>query len=367
MTTQSTTMEHDKKKILYVITKSNWGGAQRYVYDLATHLPADRFEVVVAHGGAGDLVTKLHTARIRAIQVQHFVRDVSLMHDIGAFFELIKLFRRERPDVVHLNSAKAVAIGALAARVARVPRTISTVHGWAFNEPRPWWQRVVIRALERVGILLAHETIVVCEHDQRPSTVVIHNGITEPHFFSREEARRLLDLPPDTFIVGTVGELNRNKNQSVLIEAFTALPPQNMVLAIIGEGEEKTRLETRAHSHAAHNIRLLGYRENASQYLKAFDIFVLPSLKEGLPYVLLEAGLAQLPVIATDVGGIGEIIKDASFGVVVKPSTIEALADALRTYTSQENMRNAHACALKKNIASDFMLSTMVEKTCSLY
>jgi glycosyltransferase involved in cell wall biosynthesis len=360
-------MEQKQKKILYVITKSNMGGAQRYVFDLATNLSKGAFDILVATGGDGPLFRHLHNAHIRTVRVQNFTRDVSPVNDIGAFFELVALFRNERPDVVHLNSAKAVTLGALAARLARVPRIISTVHGWASYEPRPWWQRVIIRALERIGILLAHETIVVCEHDRRPGTVVIHNGITEPHVFLREEARRLLSLPPDMFVVGTVGELNRNKNQSVLIEAFAALPPQNMLLAIIGEGEEKTRLETRAYSHAAHDICLLGYRDNASQYLKAFDVFVLPSKKEGLPYVLLEAGMAQLPVITTNVGGIPEIVKDGVSGVLVTPCSPQKLTNALNTYIRDSALRERHGTALRTHIATHFTLDIMVTKTLGLY
>jgi glycosyltransferase involved in cell wall biosynthesis len=362
-------MEHDKKKILYVITKSNWGGAQRYVYDLATHLPADRFEVVVAHGGTGDLVTKLHTARIRAIQVQHFVRDVSLMHDIGAFFELIKIFRRERPDVVHLNSAKAVTIGALAARVARVPRIISTVHGWAFNEPRPWWQRTLIRFIEWVGVLLVHETIVVCEHDRRSGTTVIHNGIEAPTFLSREEARRTLGLPADCFIVGTVAELNKNKNIEMLIDAFGEVRLPQSMLTIIGDGEERTSLETRAKEHPACDIRFLGFQVAAigGMCLKAFDVFVLPSKKEGLPYVLLEAGMAQLPVITTNVGGIPEIVKDGVSGVLVTPCSPQKLTNALNTYIRDSAPRERHGTALRTHIATHFTFDIMVTKTLGLY
>jgi glycosyltransferase involved in cell wall biosynthesis len=367
-------MEKVRKKILYVITKSNMGGAQRYVFDLATHLPRDTYEVAVAQGGKGtntpeknSLGDTLEHAGIRTIPVEGFVRDVSPLRDISTLFELVTLFRRERPDVVHLNSAKAVALGALAARIARVPRIISTIHGWSSNEPRPWWQRLLIRSIERFGIMLAHETIVVCAHDKRQGTTVIHNGIVPPRVLLREEARRHLSLPHDAFVVGTIGELNRNKNQRMLIEAFAALPSTHTVLAIIGEGEERARLEEHIRSHPPHDIRLLGYKENVAQFLKALDVFVLPSEKEGLPYALLEAGAAGIPIVATKVGGVPEIITQGHSGYLIDKGDTQALSSGLSIYLKNSGLGMMHSETLRQHISSTFALTTMVARTVRHY
>src|SRR3989344_323690 len=103
-----------KKKILFVITKSNWGGAQKYVFDLATNLPKEEFEPVVACGGGGMLAKRLRAEKIRVVEVPSLERDISFIKEIRAFFFLWKLFQKEKPDVVHLNSSKAAALGALA-------------------------------------------------------------------------------------------------------------------------------------------------------------------------------------------------------------------------------------------------------------
>src|SRR3989344_3387314 len=134
----TTTMQKKKGKILYIITKSNWGGAQRYVFDLATRLPKEDFEIAVAHGGNGLLAEKLCTARIRTIKVKKFERNVKLFKDIAVFFELLSLLRRERPDIVHLNSSKAGGIGALSARFTGIKNIIFTSHGLVFDEDRPF-------------------------------------------------------------------------------------------------------------------------------------------------------------------------------------------------------------------------------------
>src|SRR3989344_1038967 len=105
-------------KILYCITKSNWGGAQRYVYDLATHLPAE-FEAAVVLGGDGALKTRLEIAGIPTIPLSRLERDIHIRGDIKTFFELLGIFRRERPDIIHLNSSKMGILGTLAARIVR--------------------------------------------------------------------------------------------------------------------------------------------------------------------------------------------------------------------------------------------------------
>ena len=133
-----------KKKILFVITKSNWGGAQRYVYDLATHLPKEEFEVAVAFGGTGEvgasaglLEVRLREAGVRIIFLTTFARDIGILREFSAFFELLRTIRAENPDVLHLNSSKAGGLGALSGRIAGLRRIIFTAHGFAPNELRP--------------------------------------------------------------------------------------------------------------------------------------------------------------------------------------------------------------------------------------
>src|SRR4051812_14312990 len=118
--------QNTKKKILFVITKSNWGGAQKYVYDLASSLPKDSYESVVVFGGEGPLATRLQEAGIRTISVKSLQRDVNIFGDIKSLFELLSIFKREKADVVHVNSSKVGGLGAFAARCAGIPRIIFT-------------------------------------------------------------------------------------------------------------------------------------------------------------------------------------------------------------------------------------------------
>jgi glycosyltransferase involved in cell wall biosynthesis len=307
-----------RKKILYVITKSNWGGAQRYVFDLATALPKDRCDVAVVVGDNGPLTERLQTQSIRTMRIPGLARDISFFKEFTAFGGLIALLRRERPSIVHLNSSKAGALGALAARLTGVPHIIFTAHGWPFREQRNLLWRAYVWLGSWATALLAGVVICVSESDARAGRhlpfcarkmVCIHNGIVAMTFGSGERLRRL--FPPNAVITGTIGELNKNKNHQALIEE--ARNDQNLFIAIVGEGEERARLEAKIREYGLQDrVKLLGFIP-AEEALAGFDRFALPSRKEGLPYALLEAKQAGLPLFMVNrVGGVPEILDNTN-------------------------------------------------------
>lgn len=303
-----------RKKVLYIITKSNWGGAQRYVYDLATNAHMQGFEAVVAFGGSGLLAEKLRTAGIHTIQIPMMQRDVSILKEASAFFWLIKLLRNERPYVVHLNSSKAGAIGALAACITHIPHIMFTVHGWPFWEHRNPISRGIIYFFSWLTSLLSHKVIVVSDYDLSVAqkmpfvahkTIRIYNGI-DLHFplGSADVIRH--SFPRGVRITGTIGELTKNKNQISLIEQAKKDP--TMYVAIVGDGEDRPYLTKKIEEYGLKaRVKIIGFHW-ASEVLRGFDVLALPSLKEGLPYVLLEARAAGLPIMANRVGGVGEIL-----------------------------------------------------------
>ncbi len=308
------------KKVLYIITKSNWGGAQRYVFDLATALPKDEFEAVVAFGQKGRLAEELEKAHIRTREIALLGRDISFGADIRSFFELIRIFKEEKPDVVHLNSSKAGGLGSLAARIAGAKEIIFTAHGWPFLEARSSLAKGLIWITSWITALLCHKIICISDYDLRVAkrmpfvghkAVRIYNGIDQNLALGSGEIIRKA-FPAGVQITGTIGELNKNKNQKALIEQAKDKP--DMYVAIVGEGEERARLKERIKKYTLRDrVKLFGFMP-AQEVLKGFDTFALPSIKEGLPYVLLEARAAGLPIVANRVGGVGEILdaKDMS-------------------------------------------------------
>jgi len=382
-----------RKKVLFVITKSNFGGAQRYVYDLATNLPADSFEVAVAFGGTGEagsapgtLATMLAEAGIHTILVPELARDVSIRGDMAAYSALVNLFKEERPDVVHLNSSKVGGIGSLAARFAGIHCIIFTAHGWPFWEQRNFLARSLIFLFSYLTVIFSHATICISQYDQRAMTGmpfarrklhVIHNGISEIPFLSRDTARAVLFSPieinsheKDLWLL-SIGELTANKNYIVGIDAvatYNATASQKIFYAIIGNGEQRQEIERYiASNHLGNQIKLLGFIPDGRRYMRGFDIFFLPSKKEGVPYVILEAGLADIPVIASNVGGIPEIIDDGKSGLLVGPGNTAGFTQALKTMSEDMQERGRKAAALRSKIASDFSLQSMLEQTIKLY
>ncbi|HWB34058.1 MAG TPA: glycosyltransferase [Candidatus Paceibacterota bacterium] len=302
-------------KILFVITKANWGGAQRYVYDLATNLPHDRFDIAVAFGQPGRLAQELAQASIRALPIGSLQRDISAGSDTKSFFELYRLFKKERPDVVHLNSSKAGGVGALAARLAGIRKIVFTAHGWPFREQRTIIVRGIFWLTSWLTALFATNIICVSEYDLHQArrmpfvghkAVRIYNGIDQSVPLGSGDIIRTA-FPAGATITGTIGELTKNKNQMALVEQAKKDP--SLCVAIVGEGELRPLLEKKISEYGLQDrVKLFGFLP-ARDVLKGFDVFALPSIKEGLPYVLLEAKAAGLPIETNrSIGGIAEIL-----------------------------------------------------------
>ncbi len=373
-----------KTKILYVITKSNWGGAQAYVYDLATNLP-EEFDAVVALGGNGPLQIRLEEAGIRTVSLPFLERNVKLFADLAILVKLISLFRKECPDIVHLNSSKIGGLGALAGRIARVPNIIFTAHGWAFREEwRGVFQNNIIKFLSWFTMLWSHSVIAVSERDLREALAfpfvkrkIILISISKPEtkLLSKNAAREALyeknaaQDAENALWIGTIGELHKNKGHKYAIEAISAVRARHDVLFfIIGEGEERRALEKMiAELELQSRVFLLGNKDAAAALLPAFDVFLFPSIKEGLPYAVLEAGSAGLPIIASAVGGIPEIITDMESGILVRPKSADEIVKALEYILSHPKEAAVFGDKLRSHVKKRFSFEKMLRETIAAY
>lgn len=375
-----------KTKILLVVTKSNFGGAQRYVFDVATNLPQDQFEVTIAFGPGPDrqpgrLARLLAESGVRTILVPALARDMHLTDDWRAYRALVSLLRTEQPDVLHLNSSKAGGLGALAGRVAGVKRIVFTSHGLPFDEDRGTLATLAVRIATWATMLLAHRTIAVANDTferakrmpfLRKRIILIHNGILTPNFLSQTEARcemRTLDptIPEDSLWIGSIGELHANKDYATAIE-MVAFLESDAHLVIVGDGELKEKLVAKAERcEVSARVHFLGYIPEAARYLRAFDAFLLTSQKEGLPYVLLEAGYSYLPVVASDTAGVRDIILHNFTGLLAKPRDARAFAERIENVLNDATLARSLADELLKRIQKSFSLEQMIEKTILLY
>lgn len=312
--------------ILYIITQADGGGAQKYVLSLAKH-----FKGTIAAGKESDrLFEDAKKAGINTHPLKHLKREIHPIRDILAFFELLKLTNKLKPDIIHLNSSKAGFLGSLLKPFVDA-KIIFTAHGFIFNEPFPPLAKWFIVGLEKFASLFRDYIITVSDADRRSALdhklisqskiSTIHNGIGQVEFLPPEEARKTLNLPLDKKIVGTIANDYKTKGLDILQKALPFFT-QNTLVVVIGRVSKKQK-------DNQENIIFTGYLPNAAKYLKAFDVFVLPSRKEGLPYTLLEAMQAGLPIRATDVGGNREAAGNEALIPPDDPKALSASVNAI--------------------------------------
>ena len=210
---------------------------------------------------------------------------------------------------------------------------------------------------------------------------MIHNGIDalKMDFLSKDEARLKLSkksakIFQAKFIVGTIANFYPTKGLSFLIDAVHLLKNSisneipNIKFLIIGDGEEKKNLELRIKNYGLEKeIILLGQIAEAHKYIKAFDLFVLPSVKEGFPWVILEAMAAKLPIIATDVGAMPEIIENGKNGILVKPKNPQELAEAIKYLIENERILQELAIQAHQTVLFKFPIEKMIHETEKLF
>lgn len=333
---------------------------------------------------AGTLDAKLRAAGIETIFVKAFMRDLALSREWRALRELMRIFRAEQPDVVHLNSSKAGGLGALAALLSNVPRIVFTVHGLPHDEDRNFLWRAGAWLGTWFTCVLCDVVITVSKDNYRRAqrmpfcrrkVRLVHNGIAALSFMDKDAARATIrkhipSAPQDGLWVGGLGELTWNKGFHHLVRgaALAMRKGSDFSLVIIGEGEERRFLGTLAEEHQiTEKVFLPGFMQEGYRYLKAFDVFVVPSVKEGLPYVLIEAGQAQRAVLGSNISGVVDIIGDNVSGLLFPSKDADVLARELYRMLEDSTLRDKLSKNLHERVMGEFSLESMVKHTTDLY
>ncbi len=392
-------MSLQKRKILYLITLSEWGGAQKYITDLATFFAhQDNYQVAVAFGGTynSELTKRLKQLHIKIYYLSHLQRSINFYHDLMAFWQIRSIYKEYHPNIVHLNSSKAGILGALATFGLRqtIKKVIYTVHGLILNEPLSHFKKIFYCLAECLGAKFKTDLICVSKFDKQsiikhrispPQKItVIHNGLNLSNniFFDRTTARKKLSiliklksisdnyqLTDQDNIIGTIANFYPTKGLTFLIESAKIICQQNPQtrFIIIGDGPKRRQLTELINKYQLEdNVLLLGILDKAPQYLKAFDLFVLPSVKEGLPYALIEAQAAGLPTVATNVGGNPEIIQHNKNGLLVPPADSIALSNNILKLLNDKKLQQQFSQTSLIQ-ANNFSLTTMLTKTKQVY
>lgn len=365
-----------EKKLLYVITTGNLGGAQTHLYDLISCLP-DLNEVHVVMGHKGWLWERLAEKNIMLHQITELVQPVSIIEDMKAMWKIKELIQVIQPNLVHCHSSKAGFIGRIAAHFAAVP-VIHTVHGWSFTDGISQKKQMVYRLLERIVARWTDRFICVSEYDRqlgikfipehKDKMVTIHNGVRP---LATEESYGSVCLESSGVVrLVMVARFSKQKDQALLVQAIAMLRQENIPIIVnfIGEGPDFTAVKELAKKlHVMDCVHFLGARDDVTYILGKNDVFVLTSNWEGFPISILEAMRQGLPVIASDVGGVSEAVFDRQNGFLIPRGDLPTLVASLREICINSEMRLDMGQHGKRIYEKNFTLSFMVEKIVHVY
>lgn len=357
-------------KIAYVITRADAvGGASIHVRDLAAAMRTRGHDVRVFVGGTGPVTRQLASEGTPFVSLQHLQRSINPIADARAYGELAAALRHYAPDLISAHTAKAGWLGRRAAAGLGIP-AIYTPHGWTIGDRMSPLQGRIYTAAERIAAPWSAAVVCVCEYERRLALSklpalggrlhVIYNGVRETGL--RASVRGC----PVRLI--SVARFEPPKDHATLIEAMSLLRDLSWELQLVGDGPLQSEAGALvARFGIAARTNFTGYSPDPAPCLAQSQIFVLCSRSEGFPRSILEAMRAGLPVVASDVGGIGEAVRDGENGRLVPRGSPAALADALRPLILDELERqrlggNGHLIFQRR-----FKLEETVDRTAALY
>lgn len=365
-------------QVLHLIKeyKGNYPLLNEYVHAL----PKERYQSIVCYlNGQPDGKNEIDSI---ATEVRYlgFSRTQTKRLRPAVVIALAKLMRSRGVDIVHCHRHKATVVGTLAAAFAGGPRVISHVHGLARTRSlqRRFTNWMVFKGVRRIIAVsdTVKQDILGSNWGVDPSKVVtVRNGINLRHVdrraLSKGAARLRLGLTENDFVFGTVGRLATTKGQVYLLTAFSEIRERlrSARLVLIGDGPLRSSLERKADDLGiSPYVSFLGYRPDVLELLGGIDVFVLPSLAEGLPLALLEAMGVRRPVIASRVGGIPEILGDSDYGILVAPRDPGQLSAAMSVLgLCDEERRRERGAAARKRVEDMFTVERMGNTVVSVY
>lgn len=376
-----------KTKIAEVITRLDKGGAPLMLLALLQGLSQEKFELVVIHGLTLDPQfgqREFEQSGIKQICLHFLRRNINLLYDVIAFAQLYTIFKREKFDIVHTHTSKAGALGRIAARLAGVPVIIHSPHGHVFygyfgakaSKIIERIERVLSRFCDTITVLTEIEKNVMLAHQVAPAgkLKVVYNGIQFSRFreesFNVDEAKRMLGIPLDVALIGLVCRLDFVKGPLVFVDAARILCASHrpVYFIVAGEGDLRKKMELKAIELSVYDkMRFFGFCTNVPQIMRLLDVLVQPSLNEGFGLSILEALYMGIPVIATNVGGIPEILHDKVTGVLIPPNDAQALAQAISVILENKDMAAEMAKAGRVSVESRFSIEHMVQEFSELY
>ena len=352
-------------RVLRVIARLNVGGPALHVAHLSRELDQLGYETTLVAGrvgaGEGSMEYVVDELGIQPVYIDELRRELSFGSDGPAIRRIVQLIRRVRPAVLHTHTAKAGAVGRIAALLsgsARPPVVVHTFHGHVLRGYFPPARAAVFRRIEQV-LARSSDALIAVSPEVRDDLVelgvapaakiaVVRLGLDLDQRLSADRSARAtvraeLGIPDDSFLIGWLGRMTEIKRVDDLLAACARLRANGVdaYLALVGDGPLRDELEGLAETLGiADRTRFVGFRERVGELYSAFDAVALTSANEGTPVTVIEALACGLPVVATDVGGVSDVVQDGRSGYLVPAMDVAALADRLGRLAGDPDLRS---------------------------
>lgn len=369
----------EKINLAHLITAWQEGvyGGERVVLNLASSIDRSKFNVVVvAFGKEEDRIPLLKAAKAKNIPVDTI--PSRKRYDVRGIFDVKRMIRKHKIDIIHCHGYKSDVLSFFAALFSNV-KLVTTLHGWWIGtslKSRTYnaLDLFVIRFFDKVIVVSQSlfESLISGGHS-RKKTILIPNCVDVKKF---EEIKDLggtrddLGVPKEATLLGTVSRLTEEKGHTYLIDAFAKILRKfnNSYLIIAGEGPLEGSLRAKARDLGlAERVIFTGFREDVAGIIAAMDIFLMPSISEGLPMAVLEAMAARKPIIASNVGGIPSVIHDKETGLIIEPGDPDSIVEAVTILLKDKILSTELANNAAKFVGEKFSLSNMVSKYEEVY
>jgi glycosyltransferase involved in cell wall biosynthesis len=361
-------------RVARVIARLNIGGPAQHVTLLAAGLDRARFATTLITGvvgeGEGDYTEAARARGVEPVVIPELGRAIRPSRDLVVLYKLVRLFRHLRPDIVHTHTAKAGALGRLAARVAGVPVTVHTFHGHVLEG---YFSPAATRTFLAIERWLARGTDRLITVSPRLRAQLLAMGIGRPDQMevvplgldlgrfrlgrgaSAPALRASLGLAPGTPLLGSVGRLVPIKDHPTLFRAVAQLGTDGEAahLVVVGDGEDRLALARLAQAlGVSARVHFLGWRADLETIVNELDVVICSSRNEGTPVALIEAMAAGVAVLSTEVGGVADLVTHGETGWLVPPGDPTAMAGAIRRLLAEPNLR-ARLAAAGQGVALD--------------
>jgi len=377
---------------LRVIARLNMGGPALHVAYLTAGLRERGYDTTLVAGtlarGEDSMAFVADDLGIPVERLEALQREISPFRDLLAIVRLARIIRRVRPHILHTHTAKAGAVGRIAAMLAgeaRPPIIVHTFHGHVL---RGYFGALRSRGFSLLERWLARSTTCLVAVSPQVRDDLVRLGVAPADKFAvvrlgielgdrvrskrdgREETRRVLGIPPDAFTVGWIGRMTGVKRTDDVLLAFRSLRERGVAarLCLVGDGPDRDQVERRAHELGVMRDTLfLGYQNDVAQYFAAFDAFMLPSANEGTPVTTIEALAAGTPVVATRVGGVPDVVRDGEDGFLVDPGDVDELAERLAALAHDPALRKRMGAAGRERVLPRYAVERLVDDVDRLY